>query len=87
MAEKEKYDFFYWGCVILKHLANYSYRKIAEILNSEGYSTGKSTIKDTTDRFKNTGSPLTLKRGRKKESGIGKCDENCLINMILKKIL
>ena len=70
------HDFFYWTCPILASI-NYSSREIVEILTKKGYSCGKSTVNDAINRYTKFGSPLQLKRGRPRVSGIGKCTENC----------
>ena len=64
----EKDGFFYWACPVL-HSINYTTRQIAEILNEQGYSCGKSTVYDAMNRYKKVGTPLLLKRGL---TGIGK---------------
>lgn len=74
---KEHDDFFYWACVVLDSIG-YSLSNITDILIGKDYSCGKTTVHSTINRFKQTGSPLQLKRGRPRESGIGKCSENCI---------
>ena len=65
----ENDEFFYWACAVLDS-KRLTCREIAIFLVERGYNCGKSTVDDAILRFKTTGSPLPLKRGRPRESGI-----------------
>ena len=70
-----EYDnFFFWSCVVLKAIG-WTCDRISDFLIERNYSCHKSTVSRAIKRFNESGSPLKLKRGRPRESGIGKCTD------------
>ena len=68
---KWKKMIFYWACPVLNSL-NYTSREIAAILQEQGFCCGKTTVNNAIRRNKEFGTPVSLKRGRPRESGAGK---------------
>ena len=77
-------NLFFCACPVLD-AAGWSYEEISDFLIERHYSCCKATVCRDIKRFKETGCPLELKRGRPRKSEVGKCTENSpIINNKLK---